>query len=85
MRAGSANEHEGGIVVRIRRFFQHLQYVRRTLDYDFTLAQLASSLTFSDQIKAIILPNERDRVEDDTQCLVSGWGKLFYLYLNMKL
>lgn len=75
MRAGSSSERQGGTVGKIRRFLQHSSYRRRTLDYDFTLIQLAEPLIFSYQIQSVQLPNQNDGVEDGTQCLVSGWSK----------
>lgn len=45
-----------------------------TIDYDFSLLELATSLMFSDKIQPIALPTQDEQVDDNSLCFVSGWG-----------
>ncbi|XP_055303188.1 trypsin-1-like [Sitodiplosis mosellana] len=74
IRAGSSNKEINGLIFRIQRFYRHHNYRTETLDYDFSLVKLTQPLQFSDEIKAIALPNANTRIPDGTMCVVSGWG-----------
>ncbi|XP_031631253.1 trypsin 3A1-like [Contarinia nasturtii] len=74
IRAGSTNRDEGGVIVRVQRFYRNNNYRTSTLDYDFSLAKLAQPLNFTDVIKSIQLPNANARIPQGTNCIVSGWG-----------
>lgn len=77
IRAGSSNKESNGFIYRIQRFYRHPNYQSETLDYDFSLVKLTQPLTFSDEIKAIALPEAKTRAPERTMCTVSGWGKQF--------
>lgn len=76
VRVGSSYHASGGSVIRINQINQHRYYNARTQDYDFSLLQLAQTLTYTNSIKPVTLPTASTRVADGTNSLVSGWGKL---------
>lgn len=61
--------------VKPKRFIGHEKYDIWTSDYDFALVELDQPLKFSQQIKAITLPDEDTQFKDGTMCKVAGWGK----------
>lgn len=74
VRVGSTSDQSGGLIVEVRRFFQHGSYRPRTLDFDFSLIQLSTPLNFTNQTQSISLPNTNYQISDGTMCTVSGWG-----------
>lgn len=74
VRVGSTSNQSGGLVVEVRRFFQHGRYKPRTLDFDYSLIQLSTRLNFTNQTQPIALPSANYRILDGTMCTVSGWG-----------
>lgn len=74
IRAGSERYREGGVVIQVKTIIQHEKFDYFTIDFDFSLLELEQPLEFSDRIKAIALPEQDEKVEDETLCLVTGWG-----------
>lgn len=74
IRAGSNLYRAGGVVVKVEQILQHEKFDYSTIDYDFSLLKLAEPLTFSDSIKPIALPSQDEVVDDDSLCIVTGWG-----------
>ncbi|XP_055596184.1 trypsin 5G1-like [Uranotaenia lowii] len=74
IRIGSADNGQGGQIVKLKRAIQHPKYDSMTTDYDFTLLELAEEIKFTESYKAIELPEQDEPVEDGSMCLVSGWG-----------
>lgn len=74
IRAGSDMTKSGGVLVDVQKIHQHEKYDQFNIDYDYSLLQLAQPLNFSKSIQPIGLPDQDDPVEDDTMCIVSGWG-----------
>jgi trypsin len=74
IRAGSEKYASGGVAIQVKRIIQHEKYNYFNIDYDFSLLELAETIQYSLQIQPIQLPEQDEPVEDDTLCLVSGWG-----------
>lgn len=74
VRVGSTKHASGGEVVSISRIVQHPQFSYSTIDYDYSLLQLAKSLSLSNSSQVIALPEQNEPVPDGTLCEVSGWG-----------
>lgn len=45
-----------------------------SIDFDFSLLELWTKIEFNANVQPIALPEEQDRVTDNTMCLVTGWG-----------
>lgn len=74
VRIGSSSNDKGGTLHKIKRIVQHKKFSPITIDFDFSLLKLADKIEFSDTTQPIALPGVRDRVRDNTTCLVTGWG-----------
>lgn len=74
IRAGSDLYRSGGVVVRVEKILQHEKFDYSKIDFDFSLLKLAAPLNFSDLIQPIALPSQDEIVEDDSLCIVTGWG-----------
>lgn len=82
VRVGSSEHANGGKVIKLKRYVQQPKYNSAKIDFDFSLLELAESLTFNDQIQPVALPKAHLRIPDGTLCLISGWGNE---YLNLLL
>lgn len=74
IRAGSDFYITGGVLVQVQKIHQHKLFDNELIDFDFSILELASDLTFSQSIKAVGLPTPDEGVVADTLCFVSGWG-----------
>lgn len=66
----------GGVVVKVKKVFQHPQYDTNTVDYDISILELAEPLVLGPGIEAILLPRENEEIPDATPVQVSGWGTI---------
>lgn len=73
VRVGSSFYASGGSIIKVKKVIIHEK--NNYLDYDFSLIELAQTLTFTDKIQPISLPDADIAVPDSTEALVSGWGK----------
>lgn len=78
IKAGSTYHRNGGQNLKVSRILQHPQYRDSTIDYDISILELATTLTYGDAIQPISLsssdPTSKDHIID---CVVSGWGMLW--------
>lgn len=74
LRAGSTDRNKGGQVLKLNRVVQHPSYDPSTIDYDFSLLELAEELQLNTKLGMVTLPEQDELVEDGTLCRVSGWG-----------
>ncbi|KFB42846.1 trypsin [Anopheles sinensis] len=74
VRYGSSLHAFGGTVVPVKRVVEHPGYNPTTIDYDFSLLELESEVTFSEVVRPVALPEQDEPVEDGTLTTVSGWG-----------
>ena len=74
VRLGSSENESGGVLHKVKRIVQHKQYNAKTIDYDYSLLELEQSIEFNANTKPVALPKAEDRVNDNTTCLVTGWG-----------
>lgn len=74
VRVGSTTQRNGGSVIEVRQFFRHGRYRPRTLDFDYSLVQLSTSLNFTNQTQPIALSNAKYQISEGTICHVTGFG-----------
>ncbi|XP_013113234.2 trypsin 5G1 [Stomoxys calcitrans] len=76
VRIGSNHSQKEGLLLQPIRIYQHLQYNRKTKDYDFSILELedydSSELFF--EIQYAKLPANDDVLAEGTLLTVSGWG-----------
>lgn len=58
----------------VKRIVQHARFNPKNVDYDFALLELTEPLVFDQSIQAVRLPDFNDLTEDNSVCLVTGWG-----------
>lgn len=68
----------------MRNIYQHPKYNPQTIDFDFSLLKLEEEIEFNDKMRSIELPKFNDTVEDNTVCLVTGWGDTKSLFASSK-
>ncbi|KAG4068393.1 hypothetical protein HA402_007913 [Bradysia odoriphaga] len=74
IRVGSTTYAANGTLINVARIIQHPDFNFYNIDYDFSLLELATSLTFDSTIQPIGLPEQDQEYPDDTPALVTGWG-----------
>lgn len=75
VRVGSQKYNDGGSIEDVENFYIHDDFDYGAIDYDYSLLKLNKSLSFTDTVKAIALPEvDEEDVPDDTMAIVSGWG-----------
>ncbi|XP_055322491.1 trypsin-4-like [Sitodiplosis mosellana] len=74
VRVGSPLNQDGGSLIKVIRIVSHENYNADSMDFDFSLLRLAESLSFTDKIQSIALPNAYTAIEDEAWSLVTGWG-----------
>uniref|UniRef100_A0A1L8DQP6 trypsin n=1 Tax=Nyssomyia neivai TaxID=330878 RepID=A0A1L8DQP6_9DIPT len=74
VRAESSFHGRDGVVHKIKRIIQHPQFDYSTIDYDFSILELETPVTFNERLRPIGLPEQDEDVPDNTALLVSGWG-----------
>jgi trypsin len=74
IRAGSEKYSSGGVQVNVEKIFQHEKFDYFTIDFDYSILKLESSLEFSDKIKPVKLAGKDQKIPDGTNCTVTGWG-----------
>lgn len=74
IRAGSTAHANNGTLINVARIIQHQNFSFYNIDYDFSLLELATNITFDSTMKPIKLPKRNKQYPDDTPCIVTGWG-----------
>lgn len=74
IRMGSSTHATNGTLVKVKRIVQHEKFNYNTIDYDFSLLELANNTEFDRTKRNISLPHQDQNVPDNTSSLVSGWG-----------
>jgi trypsin len=74
VRVGSSQHAEGGQLVNVKRVVQHEKFNYNTIDFDFSLLELAEELEFDTVKQKVKLPEQDEPVKDGTLCEVTGWG-----------
>lgn len=74
LRCGSKQYNESGTVVNVKTVHQHELYNSMTYNYDYSILELATCLTFGPTIKAINLPKTGVSAKPGVKCQVSGFG-----------
>ncbi|XP_022919497.1 trypsin-7-like [Onthophagus taurus] len=76
VRAGSSIRGSGGQVVNVRVIHQNPQYDSSLIDYDISILELASDLTFGSGVNVVGLPSVGESNPVGELAVVSGWGTL---------
>lgn len=58
----------------MEKVVQHPEFRMQTVDYDFSLLKLETSIALSASKKPVNLPKQSEEIPDGTNCMVSGWG-----------
>lgn len=77
VRAGSEYLRTGGWIYEVGHIHQHPLFHYVSVDFDFSVLEMAKAFEFSPVIAPIGLPNQDEDVEDGTKCFISGWGVTF--------
>lgn len=72
---GTLNRLKGGVAVEFNKITVHPGWNSRLLINDIALLRTANEIVFSDTIQPIALPKENLPNEENTQVILSGWGK----------
>jgi len=71
--SGALN-NEGEQHVNVEKHIQHEEYDAATISNDICLLKLRTSLTMTDYVQPIPLPEQLEETEAGTMCNVTGWG-----------
>ena len=74
VRVGSSRYNSGGEMIQVKNITQHPLFDYSNIDYDFSLLELASPITFDSTKHAIKLPTLNEKLADGVMLEVSGWG-----------
>lgn len=74
VRVGTTNQSSGGFTHKVKRIVQNEKFSMINIDYDFSLLELEDSIEFNEKTQPITLVDKDQVVNDDTMCLVTGWG-----------
>jgi trypsin len=74
IRFGSSYHAHLGTLRSIRVIIEHPNYSPRNLDFDFSILQLWTPITFGVGIQPILLPNQHEDFADGMVMVTSGWG-----------
>ncbi|XP_073241399.1 trypsin-2-like [Porites lutea] len=70
------NKEGNEVVVEIKGFFPHPQYVAKPSMNDIALVRLQREVSFSDNVKPICLPKGGISFKTGTNCTVTGFGNI---------
>ncbi|XP_044730887.1 trypsin-1-like [Chrysoperla carnea] len=76
VRAGSTTRGSGGVVVAVKRIHVHEKYDSKKVDFDVAVLELSQSLTTSNKIKPVKLPEASEYLRAGESSVASGWGAL---------
>lgn len=74
IRAGTNHVNKGGKVIQVKAIHQHSRYDSWEIDYDYSILELESEISFDDTMKPVELPHSSHDVQDGSMMEVSGWG-----------
>jgi len=74
VRVGSTTHAANGTLVNVARIVQHQNFSFYTIDWDFSLLELETDLTFDSTTQPIRLARQGKQYPDNTPCIVTGWG-----------
>lgn len=74
VRAGSAINTNGGVLIQVKAIHQHSQYEAHSADYDFSVLELEDPIQPGPTMFPVPLAEMNSVVPDGDMLLVSGWG-----------
>lgn len=74
IRFGSSYHAQHGTVRSVRSIFQHPNYSRQTVDFDFSILRVTSVIPLNERIQPIQLPEVNEKFADGEMMTISGWG-----------
>lgn len=75
VRLGSTNANSGGIVYNTQLIINHAQYDPRNYDNDIAIVRVASTIVFSNVIRAGSYAGPNFVVPDNAVVWATGWGR----------
>lgn len=76
IRAGSSYSDRGGMMILVKKYYVHPDFVALTFLNDFALLEFKKPIQFNNYIRPIKLPNYDQKLSDGALCVVSGWGSM---------
>ncbi|CAG9860203.1 unnamed protein product [Phyllotreta striolata] len=74
VRVGSSIRNQGGTVYEVRKIHIHPRYNPETFDYDISVLELTSPLSYEPGVAAITLATEGTEITDGIEAVATGWG-----------
>ncbi|XP_017773892.1 PREDICTED: trypsin-2-like [Nicrophorus vespilloides] len=74
IRAGSSIRNSGGVVIAVKKIHQNPKYNSRTIDYDISVMELVSPLSFGSGIQTVSLPKNGEAATVGADAICTGWG-----------
>lgn len=74
IRAGSSIRNEGGIIVKVLKLNQNVNFSMNTLDYDISVLKLSENLHLGPSIGLIKLPAPNQKISAGLNAVCTGWG-----------
>ncbi|XP_048835866.1 prostasin-like [Brienomyrus brachyistius] len=62
-------------IKKVKQCYSHPNNSKNQYDFDIALCKLAKSVTLNKKVNVIELPKQGENVQDQTKCLILGWGK----------
>ncbi|XP_063697121.1 trypsin-4-like [Culicoides brevitarsis] len=63
-----------GKIYQVSKITNHPKYNFETYDFDFSIVQLSSPISYSNKVQPVSLPENEEPEVEGTECIVSGWG-----------
>lgn len=80
---GSENHAHGGEVLNVKQIIQHPMFDYSSIDFDYSILEIEGSLKFNENIQPIMLPNDKEQLQDGKNCSISGWGTTMVIKNNI--
>lgn len=74
IRAGSASNRKGGDIYAVKKIYQHPDFDRAVIDFDYALLELEDEIELDETKQIVKLHDQDEEIADGTTCTISGWG-----------
>ncbi|CAO1353511.1 unnamed protein product [Diamesa tonsa] len=76
IRTGSSYSDRGGMIILVKTYYVHPNFVAATFVNDFALLEFSNPVQFTNFIRPVKLPSQDQKLADGALCVVSGWGSM---------